>query len=177
MQLPNSNLQTVHAATKQQLADCTCSFVWWLHTEYCQHTGNSNMGLADCACSFVWWLHTEYCQHTEYSRLYMLLPNDFRVLLTFIDFVIQRRADKSLARSELKQARKHVMDARDFNNTVTRDVIKFFPLQGKAPNKFDAILTETITCFLPGRAKDFSAPLCNDDPLLLLRLILRIAII
>ena len=69
-------------------------------------------------------------------------------------------ADKSLARPGGKQARKHVTDARDFNNIGTRAVIKiFFPLQGKAPNEIHAILTETLACFLPGRAKDLSAPL------------------
>ena len=52
------------------------------------------------------------------------------------------------------------MDARDFNNIETRDVIKFFsPLQGKAPKEIHAILTETLACFLPFRAKDLSAPL------------------
>jgi len=37
----------------------------------------------------------------------------------------------------------------------------FFSLQGKAPKEIHAILTETLACFLPGRAKDLSAPLCN----------------
>ena len=32
-------------------------------------------------------------------------------------------------------------------------------LQGKAPKEIHAILTETLACFLPGRAKDLSAPL------------------
>ena len=35
----------------------------------------------------------------------------------------------------------------------------FFPLQGKAPKEIHAILSETLACFLPGRAKDLSAPL------------------
>ena len=35
-----------------------------------------------------------------------------------------RGADKSLARPGRKQARKHVRDARDFNNIETRAVIK-----------------------------------------------------
>jgi len=35
-------------------------------------------------------------------------------------------------------------DARDFNNMETRTVIKFFPLQGKAPKKIHVILTETL---------------------------------
>ena len=69
-----------------------------------------------------------------------------------------RGADKSLARPGRKQARKHVWDARDFNNIETRAVIKiFFFLQGKAPKEIHAILTETLSYFLPGRAKDLSA--------------------
>ena len=67
-----------------------------------------------------------------------------------------RGADKSLTRTGRKQARKHVSDARDLNNIKMRVVIKFFfpPLQGKAPKEIHAILTETLACFLPGRAKD-----------------------
>jgi len=34
-----------------------------------------------------------------------------------------------------------------------------FFLQGKAPKEIHAILTETLACFLPGWAKDLSAPL------------------
>jgi len=53
-----------------------------------------------------------------------------------------------------------VRDARDFNNIETRAVMKiFFFLQGKAPKEIHAILPETLACFLPGRAKDLSAPL------------------
>ena len=71
-----------------------------------------------------------------------------------------RGADKSLTRPERKQAPKHVRDARDFNNIETRAVIKFFFfLQGKAPKEIHAILTGTLAFFLPGRAKDLSAPL------------------
>ena len=62
-------------------------------------------------------------------------------------------------------------NARDFNNIETRAVIKFlFFLQGKAPNETHAILTETLTCFLPGRAKDLSAQLyfiINHKPCLI----------
>ena len=51
-------------------------------------------------------------------------------------------------------------DARDFNNIETRAVIKFFFfLQGKARKEIHATLKETLTCFLPGRGKDLSAPL------------------
>jgi len=41
----------------------------------------------------------------------------------------------------------------------TRAVIKYLFLQGKAPKEIYAILTETLICFLPGGAKDLSAPL------------------
>ena len=73
-----------------------------------------------------------------------------------------RGADKSLARPGRRQDRKHVREARDFNNIETQAVIKFFFLlflKGKAPKEIHAILTETLTCFLPGQAKDLSAPL------------------
>ena len=70
-----------------------------------------------------------------------------------------RGADKSLARRGRKQARKHVRGARDFNNIEKRAVIKFVFMQGKASKKIHAILTETLACFLPGRAKDLPAPL------------------
>jgi len=35
----------------------------------------------------------------------------------------------------------------------------FFSLQGKAPKEIHANLTETLAFFLPGGAKDLSAPL------------------
>jgi len=47
----------------------------------------------------------------------------------------------------------------DFNNIETRAVIKFLFLQGKTPKEVHPILTETLACFLPGRAKDLWAPL------------------
>jgi len=60
-----------------------------------------------------------------------------------------------------KQARKHVRDARDFNNIETRAVIKifFFSARQGAVKEIHATLTETLAYFLPGRAKDLSAPL------------------
>jgi len=70
-----------------------------------------------------------------------------------------RGADKSLARSGRKQSRKHGRDACDFNKIETRAVIKFLFLHGKTPKDIHAILTEKLPCFLPGRPKDFSAPL------------------
>ena len=69
-----------------------------------------------------------------------------------------RGADTSLARPGRKQSGKHVRDERDNNNMDTRAVIKFLFLQGKTPKEIHAILTETLTCFLPSRAKDLSAP-------------------
>jgi len=49
---------------------------------------------------------------------------------------------------------------RDFNNIETRAVTKlFFSLLGEVPKEIHAILTETLACILPGRAKDLSAPL------------------
>ena len=70
---------------------------------------------------------------------------------------IYRGADKSLARAGRIKARKHVRDSRDFNNIETRAVINSPPPQGKAPKEIHAILTETLACFLPVRAKDLSA--------------------
>ena len=69
-----------------------------------------------------------------------------------------RGADKSLAGPGRKKARNYVRDARDFN-IETRAVIKLFFLQGKAPKEIRAIRTETLARFLPGQAKDLSAPL------------------
>ena len=80
-------------------------------------------------------------------------------MIKYLNF-FYRGADKSLARPGRKQAREHVRDARDFNNIETRAVKFFFLLQGKEPKEIHAILTETLACFLPGRAKDLSAPLC-----------------
>jgi len=85
-----------------------------------------------------------------------VILGNLKVVLTDIKY---RSADKSLAQPGRKQARKHVRDARDFNNIEARAVIKLFLLQGKAPKEIHVILTETLACFLPGRAKDLSAPL------------------
>jgi len=46
------------------------------------------------------------------------------------------------------------MDARDASWHQV-----FFFVQGKTPNEIQAILTETLACFRPGRAKYLSAPL------------------
>jgi len=76
---------------------------------------------------------------------------------------LYRGADKSLARPGRKQSRKHVRNTWDFNNIEKRAATRFFSLQGKAPKKIHAILTETLACFLPGRAKDLSALLYFDE--------------
>jgi hypothetical protein len=71
------------------------------------------------------------------------------------DYAFKYRGDdKSLAQPGTKQAQKHVRNARDFNNIETRAFKFFFFLQGYAPKEIDAIRTETLSRFLPGRAKD-----------------------
>jgi len=69
-----------------------------------------------------------------------------------------RGADKSLARPGRKQARKHVRDARDFNNIETRAVIKFFFPARQGAEENSRHFDRNISVF-PGRAKDLSAPL------------------
>ena len=70
-----------------------------------------------------------------------------------------RGDDKSLARPGRKQARKYVRDARYINKIETRSSIAFLFLQGKAPKEIHVILSETLACFLPGRANNLSASL------------------
>ena len=78
----------------------------------------------------------------------------------FMTLISTRVLIKSFVRPGKKQARKHVRDARDFYKIEARAVIRvFFSLRDKAPKEIHAILTETLACFLPGRAKDLSAPL------------------
>jgi len=82
------------------------------------------------------------------------------ILCRFCVRDIYRGGGKSLARPGRKQARKNVRGVRDFNNLEPRAVIMFFFfLQGKTPKEIHAILTETLACFLPGRAKDLPASL------------------
>jgi len=47
---------------------------------------------------------------------------------------------------------------RVLSTTSRRELSSRFILQGKAPKEIHAILTETLVCFLPGWAKDLSAP-------------------
>ena len=61
-------------------------------------------------------------------------------MLCVLHFTLPYRgADMSLARPRRKQARKHVRDARDFNNIETRAVIKSFFLarQGAEGRHYD----------------------------------------
>ena len=121
-------------------------------------------------CDTVWgdWLPTYLKDHNP-QQVGNYEPNNTvsrstRILIVKVLAILSlpllyRDADKSLARPGRKLARKHIRDACDFNNIETWAVIKFFPLQGKAPKKIHAILTEILACFLPGRAKDLSAPL------------------
>ena len=69
-----------------------------------------------------------------------------------------RGADKSLAWPGRKQARKDVRRRARFHQHRDASCQVFF-LQGKAPKEIHAILTETLACVRPGRAKDLSAPL------------------
>jgi len=61
---------------------------------------------------------------------------------------LYRGADKSSPRQGRKQARKHVRDARYFDNIETWTVIKFFffYLQCTTPKEIHAILTDIILC-------------------------------
>ena len=101
--------------------------------------------------------NTIYCALNNQCKLIRVLEVAYAghrsVLPTY------RGADKSLARPGRKQARKHVRNARDFNNVETRTVIRIVFLQGKAPKEIHVILTEILACFLPGLAKDLSSPL------------------
>jgi len=54
---------------------------------------------------------------------------------------------------------------RAISTTSRRELSSSFVfLQGKAPKEIHAILTETLVCFLSGRAKDLSATLYIKHP-------------
>jgi len=69
-----------------------------------------------------------------------------------------RGADKSLARPGRKQVGS--MSGTRWISTTSRHELSssFSFLEGKAPKETHAILTEVLACFLPGRAKELSAP-------------------
>ena len=80
----------------------------------------------------------------EIKNANSLLTQYYNVVIEYINIC----TDKSLGRSARKQARKHVRDARDFNNIETRAVIKFFFFcKARRRRKIHAILTETLACF------------------------------
>jgi len=65
----------------------------------------------------------------------------------------------------------------DFHIETRAVKIFFFFLQGKAPKEIHAILTETLACFPPGRAKDLSVPpVQKPEPCTLTDLQLNLAI-
>jgi len=65
-------------------------------------------------------------------------------------------------------------DARDFNNRVTRAVIKYFFLQGKAPKEIYAILKETLREHAPsyGTVRNWVAQFKRGDFSPVMRLVL-----
>ena len=73
-----------------------------------------------------------------------------------------RGADKSLARPGRKETRSEAFQGRarfQQHRDASCHQVVFFFLQGKVPKELNAILKETLVCFLPGRAKDLSVPL------------------
>ena len=119
---------------------CLLCFVPWLTSEWLWNSPSR---------PYYYWYHL--CCFTFRITIITFLFNDRQLLIKY------RGGDKSLARPGRKHARKHVRDARDFNNIETRAIIKFFFSARQRTEKIHAILTETLACFLPGRAKDLSA--------------------
>ena len=80
--------------------------------------------------------------------------------MNFLQNSLKRGAHKSLAptrkekSSEACQGRARFQQHRDASCHQV-----FFSLQGKAPKEIHAILTETLSFFNPGRARDLSAPI------------------
>jgi hypothetical protein len=73
---------------------------------------------------------------------------------------VDRGAGKSLARPESETSSEACQERATFQQHRDASCHQvFFLLQGKAPKEIYAILTETLACFIPGRAKDLSAPL------------------
>ena len=86
----------------------------------------------------------------------ILISSSCRALILSI---IYRDADKSLARPGRKQARNHVRDARFPQHRDASCNQVFFRPARQGAEEIHTILTETLAFFLPGRAKDLSAPL------------------
>jgi len=69
----------------------------------------------------------KYVLKYKINVFYFRMVTYHTILSTVLYILIYRGADKSLARPGKKQARKHVRDARDFNNIERPAVIKFPP--------------------------------------------------
>ena len=70
-----------------------------------------------------------------------------------------RGADTSLAPARKETSSKTCQGRARFQQHRDASCQVFFPQQGKAPKEIHAILTETLACSIPSRAKDLSAPL------------------
>jgi len=110
---------------------------------------------------FACWITKATNPHREYLILVALPLQQWVQENASILRHAYQGADKSLARPGKKQARKHVRDARDFNNIETRAVIKFFfpARQGAEGNSLHS--DRNISLFPSWRAEDLSAPLYN----------------
>jgi len=74
-----------------------------------------------------------------------------RTRIRFEVFRPYRGADKSLARPGRKEARKHVRDARDFNNIETRVAIKSLPPARQGAQRNSRHSDRNI-CLFPSRS-------------------------
>ena len=72
--------------------------------------------------------------------------------------LIYRGADKSLPDQEGNKLGS-MSGTREISKTSRRELSSSFFLQGKEPKEIHTILTVTLACFRPGRAKDLSVPL------------------
>ena len=105
-------------------------------------------------------VHLDCLLHSPVSSLFLLCHISVSShIKQALPFTVPSGADKSLPRRGRKQSQKDARDPRDFNNIETRDVIKVFFLQGKAPEEIHNILTETSACYFLGWAKKISPPL------------------
>ena len=104
-----------------------------------------------------------YCCHRVSTKLQLTQYVCIRTtaVVRALLICIYRGADKSLARPGRKQARMHVRDARDFNNIENASCQSsfsfFFARQSSEGNSRHS--DRNISFFLPGWAKDLSAPL------------------
>jgi len=94
-------------------------------------------------CEFCRYVNSDMTWHTDVNLIRRISSQIINtdVIMFLTNEIIQgewlRGADKSLARPGMKQARKHVRDARDFNNIETRAVIEiFFSWKARRRRKF-----------------------------------------